>query len=263
MQPNVTVRLIVGNAVDGPTNMAMDEAILESVGAGESPPTARLYTFHPTCISVGRFQKTKGTMDYTALVRDGIDLVRRPSGGQAVLHADELTYCVVFGREHLENVGKRQMYRFIVPLLQRGLEKLGVRSNEPVSRRRGEYANPDCFASTGEYEIDDAGGRKLIGSAQMVSRSAILQHGSVPLSNAYRAIAKYLLYPPSDGELAPTSISEQRGAGVEFKDAQKAFAEAIHDTISAERGTFSESEKTRVIELYNTKYSRAEWNEKL
>ena len=88
-----TWRLIVDGEADGATNMALDEAILMDVVAGNSPPTLRFYAWSPPCLSLGRNQPL-GDVDLVSCHAAGVDVVRRPTGGRAILHTDELTYSV-------------------------------------------------------------------------------------------------------------------------------------------------------------------------
>ena len=87
-QNYATWRIINSPAADGATNMAIDESILETVRQGQSPPTLRLYTWKPACLSIGRFQRAARSVDRDALASLGYDFVRRPTGGRAVLHDD-------------------------------------------------------------------------------------------------------------------------------------------------------------------------------
>ena len=254
-----SVRLITQEPADGRWNMAVDEALLESVSSGASGPIVRLYGFEPATLSVGRFQPTAGTIDFDRLVADGLLFVRRPSGGQAVLHAEELTYAVILGKDHLAPFGKRQVYRFAAPLLLAGLAALGLTEAVSSPSQRGNPMNPDCFASTGEYEIDTGAGRKLVGSAQMITRSAVLQHGSIPLSRTNRLIARYLLAESGDPDHA-SSVSEEVGLPVDFSAAQRAFAAAIGHALRSTPGALSVEELARAEQLHLEKYMRDEWN---
>jgi lipoate-protein ligase A len=87
-------RLITSGYGDGPRNMAVDEAILEAVAAGESPPTLRFYAWQPPCVSLG-YRQPANVVDVERCAAAGWDVVRRPTGGRAILHVDELTYSVV------------------------------------------------------------------------------------------------------------------------------------------------------------------------
>src|SRR5690606_17704432 len=109
--------------VHGATNMALDHALLESVKAG-GPPVLRLYRWDPPTLSFGRNQPARGLYDHAAARARGIAFVRRPTGGQAVLHGDELTYAVVAS---IGALGKpREAYRRINGALVGGLRELGV-----------------------------------------------------------------------------------------------------------------------------------------
>jgi len=167
---------------DGVTNMAVDEAILEGVARGSSPPTLRVYAWKPPTVSTGHSQKASVELDLEACRKRGFGVVRRPTGGRAVLHAGELTYSVV-GRSGEAPLGGSiaETYQAIAGGLLLGLMELEVSAElAPVataSRGRGEVA-PPCFVSAGRYEVVVAG-RKLIGSAQRRVGAAVLQHGSL------------------------------------------------------------------------------------
>ena len=238
--------------------MAVDEALMESAGVPGASAAVRLYGFSPSTLSVGRFQRTAGVFDLDLLERDSIGFVRRPSGGQAVLHSNELTYSVTIGRHNLSGVGKRSVYRLIVPILLGGLARLAVPGRETEGGNASK--DPDCFAVAGEYEIDTDNGRKLIGSAQMVSRTSVLQHGSIPLDPSYRAISRYI----SGGAAGSgsSSLAEELHRKVPFSEAEEAFATVIRQTLKATDADLTVSEHKRAEELMVTQYGRDEWNRK-
>jgi lipoate-protein ligase A len=244
--------------------MAVDEALMESVGNSDSPATLRLYGFSPPTLSFGRFQRIKGKIRWEAIHRAGITVVRRPTGGQAVLHDQELTYSVALHRDHLQPFQKREIYRFIAELLLEGLMRLGVRGRS-TRKRSGDMHNPDCFSSTGEYEIASSTARKLIGSAQVVNRRASLQHGAIPLDMSYRRIDRYLTLNPADPVEEPSCLSAELGTAVSFAQVLKAFAEGF-DTALRDRGatlqtgSLTEPEYRRAEELRQNKYSGDAWN---
>jgi lipoate-protein ligase A len=254
--------------------MAVDEALL--LHAGDGRPTIRLYGFHPAAVSVGRLQRALDLPDGTpgvfrpeglaALRRDGLDLVRRPTGGQAVLHDHELTYAVVLGRRHFQPFGKRDIYRFVAGLLLRGLKQLGV-GGQSARARRGSLREPDCFQATGEYEIASEEQRKLVGSAQMLTREGSLQHGAIPLDGSYRRIADYLwpsgLARPRRGQ--PSSIGEELGRRVDFDEAREAFAAGFtaalrEQGVDLQPGEASDAERSTAEELLSRRYSQDSWN---
>ena len=258
------VRLLRQAPGPGQENMAIDEALLESVGRGDAPPTLRLYGFAPPTLSLGRFQKARELIDRELAAREGLTLVRRPTGGQAVLHDRELTYAVALAREHLEPFGKREVYRFIAELLLAGLEAAGIRARSN-SARLGSARNPDCFRSTGQYEIADERERKLIGSAQVLDRRAALQHGAIPLDGSYRRISRYLRASSAEEHGLPASLGEELGHEVDFQEAQEAFARGAarllaQRGLALEPGELLPVERERAAELLDQKYSRDAWN---
>lgn len=255
------VRLIQHSPGDGRYNMAVDEALLESVGVSGAAPVLRLYGFTPPALSVGRFQRTEGVIDFDRIDKDEVIFVRRPSGGQAVLHSDELTYSVIFAKHHFEAFTKRKIYSVIMPLLIAGLKKLGANKAHAVQKKKGNSQNPDCFASTSEYEIDGSIGRKLVGSAQMLTRTAVLQHGSIPLNDGNRNIARYLIAEPENSHL-PSSLHDETENEISFDRAQRTFAEAYGQTISVADSVLTDSEASCAARLLESKYMRDEWNRK-
>lgn len=175
--------------------MAVDEAILEGVDRGHSPPTLRVYAWEPPTVSTGHSQKASIELDLEACGRRGFGVVRRPTGGRAVLHAGELTYSVVGSSGEPPLGGSiAESYRAIANGLVLGLAELGVRAElaavATAPKGRGEAA-PPCFVSAGRFEIVVAG-RKLIGSAQRRSGAAVLQHGSLLTDGAHVQLADVL-----------------------------------------------------------------------
>ncbi|MBI4730987.1 MAG: hypothetical protein HY781_02470 [Chloroflexi bacterium] len=166
----------------GAWNMAVDEAILESAGRGDSLPTLRLYAWEPACLSLGYAQPVSD-VDMERLHARGWDLVRRPTGGRAVLHVDELTYSVSGPLGELRLAGTvLESYNRLAAALTEALRLLGlpVQVQEHV-KPTGRTTNPVCFELPSTYE-STGGGKKLVGSAQARGREGVLQHGSLPLT---------------------------------------------------------------------------------
>lgn len=172
----------------GAENMRLDTDRLLRCAAGETFGAIRVYWFEPACLSLGRMQPDTD-VNRDACARDGVDVVRRPSGGRAVLHEDEVTYAVVcraddpwFGGDVLTSCSR--IHRAVAAALAR----LGVPTSAHAAtahdRRamRGAAAGADCFARASVHELLDASGHKLVGSAQARRGRALLQHGSVLLS---------------------------------------------------------------------------------
>lgn len=174
-------RLILDGEHPGARNMAVDEALAEAVDAGHSAPVLRLYRWSPPCLSLG-FSQPFDAGDSVFCASHGVDVVRRPTGGRAVLHHLELTYAV------LAPLGKgpftrdlQTAYQGICRALVAGLATLGVPaevSGQPESDLiRPTQAIP-CFIGPAAGEVV-VGGRKLVGSAMRRVGNSILQHGSI------------------------------------------------------------------------------------
>jgi lipoate-protein ligase A len=263
-------RLILSPVADGAANMAMDEAILESVTAGTAPPTLRLYAWQPACLSIGYAQPV-GEVDEARLRSQGWGLVRRPTGGRAILHIDELTYAVVApsSNRHLEG-GVLASYRHLSQGLIAGLQNLGlepeVRDADPVSEEQ--RVDPVCFEVPSAYEITVAG-RKLIGSAQLRRQGGVLQHGSMPLTGDIGRICLALSFPDEATRLARIDRLRSRactiegllGHEVEWGEAAGAlrlgFCEALG--LWFEESEISEAEARRAAELVPERYAHPSW----
>jgi lipoate-protein ligase A len=176
-------RLLHTTPAVGAWNMAVDEAILESVAAGTSLPTLRLYSWEPPCLSLG-YAQAAGDVDLTLLNQAGWHLVRRPTGGRAILHADELTYSVIAPLKEPRVAGSvLESYSRLAQALLLALQILSLPAQTQLNSDPGNSTrntNPVCFEVPSNYEIL-VNGKKLIGSAQARRKAGILQHGSLPL----------------------------------------------------------------------------------
>jgi len=164
---------------DGAWNMAVDEWLMST--AAERPPTLRLYGWRLPTVSLGRNERWRRAVDPLRLARLRVRLVRRPTGGRAVLHHRELTYSVTAPAGRYPDLGLRleDTLDRIARALVLGLSQLGVaasvrRRSEPFGRQEGA-----CFASTTRFELVSEGAKR-VGSAQYRTPEAFLQHGSIP-----------------------------------------------------------------------------------
>ncbi|MBN1448847.1 MAG: lipoate--protein ligase family protein [Bacteroidetes bacterium] len=177
---------------NGAWNMRFDVQRAERLDAGTVGPLLRVYGWKPWCISLGRHQRID-EIDCERTAEAGFDIVRRPTGGRAILHAEELTYCVVMPSE---GRGIMDVYRQISEALTAGLKRLvpdiDIAKAQPNFQRL--YREPGgipCFSSSARYEIE-FGGKKLVGSAQRRIGSAVLQHGSILIGDAHLRLADLL-----------------------------------------------------------------------
>ena len=182
--------------------MAVDDALLAAVQEG-SAAVLRLYLWEPACLSFGRNQTTSGIYDRSRLEAAGIDTVRRPTGGLAVLHDRELTYSVAVPADLLG--GPRTTYETINRALVAGLRELGVAATlAPASQTqpRPHDLNP-CFHAPATGEVMAADG-KLVGSAQRCERRTILQHGSILVDGNQADLVAYQIRSSAVGEAGIT-----------------------------------------------------------
>ena len=181
----------------GAENMKYDEQLAQSLLASDHPFVVRVYGWQPPAISLGWHQNIE-EIDLEKCSREGIDVVRRPTGGRAILHSDEVTYSVAMVASQKSVLS---VYQQISEALVRGLRELGV----DVALEKSQphfpslYRSPSavaCFASVARYEIH-IGGRKLVGSAQRRftradGREVVLQHGSILLGDDHQRMVGFL-----------------------------------------------------------------------
>ena len=257
-------RLIQDAPGDGATNMAVDEAILRAMAEEKAGPTLRLYTWAPPCLSLGRGQPVDDA-DRGALRAVGYDLVRRPTGGRAILHIDEVTYSLIVPHDDPRVLGSVvESYRRLSGALIRGLEHLGVPDIEADQRvDAGAEEGPVCFEAPSDYEIT-AGGKKLVGSAQMRAQGVVLQHGSIPLQGDIGRICPLLAQHPDPDRVRVRATTVERAIGrrVDWREAAAAviagFGQALNLELSA--GNLSEREQATAERLRREKYGTETWN---
>jgi lipoate-protein ligase A len=259
-------RLLVDAPADGAWNMAVDEILLDGVAAGAAPPTLRFYEWMPACLSLGYFQPFD-VVDTVGCRRLGVDVVRRPTGGRAILHDRELTYSVALPGSLLgHDAGVLPSYYRISLALQDGLRRLGVQATlAPQSAARGPVAHgPVCFDRPSDHEIL-LQRRKLVGSAQMRRAGGILQHGSILVEPRIDKLAACLRLPDGlegieDGVvgLAEVGLTEPAPIAAAISDA---FAGRFG--VSLVPATLEPTELAAARALASSKYQSASWTQGL
>ncbi len=196
--PPATWRLLNTGSADGATNMAIDEAILTAVAEGKSPPTLRFFAWEPPCLSLG-YNQAIAEVDIARCQQAGVDIVRRPTGGRAILHTDELTYSIIAPQSEPRLVGGVvESYRRLSAGLVKGLHLLGVDvAQAGAGHAQDAEVSAACFDAPSAYEIT-ARGKKLMGSAQVRRKEAVLQHGTLPLQGDITRICHYLAVPSEE-----------------------------------------------------------------
>jgi len=269
-----TWRLLDSGLSDGATNMAIDEAILLSVAEDKSPPTLRFYGWQPPCVSVGYAQSLRDEIDLEACRRKGYDWVRRPTGGRAVLHIDELTYSVIAPLGEPRVAGDiLTSYRRLSTGVIAGLGLLGCEARQAAPGAAGDcptdpLGRPSaaCFDVPSPYEVM-AGGRKLVGSAQARRRRVVLQHGALPLEGDVARLCDVLALPGRERTMLQSELRSRAvtlegvlGRRVSYEEAVGAlamgFAQALNLTLRP--GELSSDERA-AIGLLREKHLRDEW----
>ena len=244
--------------------MAVDEAILESYLAPDSdalPPTLRLYGWNPPALSLGKSQASSDSCKRQVLRLQGIDLVRRPTGGLAVLHDRERTYAVIgaLRREPFAG-GVLETYRSVSAALEEAMRSLGV-SASASSEQRGvmpSSAGPSCFSLTSAHEIT-VGSRKLIGSAQLRRGRAFLQHGSILLESNLDQLGA-VLGGPVDRDTF-TDLTTALGHTVGSQELDQVLVEAFGRRFGVElpEGELTATERSRATQIRCWKHLSAAW----
>jgi lipoate-protein ligase A len=243
--------------------MAVDEAVLESYAAESAPaePTLRLYAWQPAALSLGRFQEAAGSHAPAFLRENGIDLVRRPTGGSAVLHEFECTYAVTGRlRDAPFPGGVLETYRSVAGALCMALRRIGVDAlahgpGEPGARRQTDAA---CFGTPSAHEIS-VGGSKLVGSAQLRRRGAFLQHGSILLRSDPERLARAIGIDQAPPHC--TDLTRELGNTPDASVVVGALVPAFEDGFSARMmpGRLTVRETKRATRLRSWKYLSTAW----
>jgi lipoyl(octanoyl) transferase len=266
-------RLLITPAARGAWNMALDESILEHIGCGESLPTLRLYAWEPACLSLG-YAQPFADVDMARLQERGWEVVRRATGGRAILHIDELTYSVIAPDDEPRVAGSvLESYNRLAQALLLAVKNLEL----PVEIKEGKtdgnsIPNPVCFEVPSAYEIT-VDGKKLIGSAQARKKEGVLQHGSLPLTGDLTRICQALVF-ESELDRANASarllaraatVESALGRGISWETAAQSFVQAFEAQLglSFEKGELSESESKRTNELVKEKYDHPLWTERV
>ncbi|MCE2490857.1 MAG: lipoate--protein ligase family protein [Anaerolineae bacterium] len=250
----------------GARNMAVDEALLIEM---HDSPVLRFYSWQPYCLSLGYGQRSS-LVDRQGLEERGYTLVRRPSGGGAILHAQEITWCLVLPATHPLAAGSiGEGYRRIALVMREALQSLGIAAtlqDGNVSRQ----ALPACFETPAAHELV-VDGRKLLGCARVQRRHATLQHASLPLAGDVAAISDALVY--KDALARDEAAVRLRKQAITLADALSEspvgagqVARAIVDAFRASHCLdFVESELTsaeeeRATALEAARYGNLDWN---
>jgi lipoate-protein ligase A len=234
----------------GSFNMKFDLRLAQQLQEEHSQSVLRIYGWNPAAISIGLNQQFED-FDLSKLREAGIDIVKRPTGGKAILHTHELTYSVVM---RLEQQTPKEIYRRINEGLLEGVRLLGIHAELTTADDnfrqiyREPYAVP-CFTSSAKCEIQ-VEGKKLIGSAQRRFDTTILQHGSLLLGPEHRNIVNYFSGSVNDIKsiieehllTRTTDVQAILGRTVSFEEAASAIKQGFTTALDIEFQEIREDE---------------------
>ena len=239
----------------GAENMARDSGLMDRAReTGES--VFSVYSWARPTLSFGRNQTARGHYDLSEIARRGIGLVRRPTGGRALLHHREVTYSVTSPVSPDETL--TDAYHRINRILLRGLGKLGVAARESTSTGPVQPGLLPCFAIPAEGELI-AGGSKLVGSAQVREDEALLQHGSILIENDQPLISELALDPPP-GEVPPAAtLAAALGRAPGIQEVAEAMFAALGEIETAPVLPIDESEISEYTSRHIAHYENELW----
>jgi lipoate-protein ligase A len=225
-------RLLIHPNLPGSRQMAIDEALYETVEPGKAP-VLRFYTWQSPTLSLGYFQDYKRVVQESFVVHNKIDVVRRITGGRAVLHQYEVTYSLAGSLENeFANQSLRETYRLIANALNLGLKNIGLDRpyvQSDASLDRTEHRLPQCFVSVSQFE-HSTGMKKIIGSAQKRSRDRFLQHGSILLDFDAHLQNGCIRNPDPDIERKVAPLNRILGRSFGFEEVVGCFHAAFEET---------------------------------
>ncbi len=246
----------------GARNMARDEAEARCAGPGIPVATLRLYGFEPPAVTLGRFQDLEGTVDPVLCAREGIDVVRRATGGLAILHLEDFTYSVVMRSSGGKVPGRRECFDDVARGIVAALGTLGVEAAQVEHGRRDEEGGPWCVEGITGVDIE-WNGKKICGSAQRVFAGGVLQHGSLFLRDTADVMARIGAggRSGSTGGARFAALDEAVGRAVSREEMSVAFREGFESEmrVSLETGSLTDAELELAEELERTKYAGKGW----
>ncbi len=240
MELELSLRLMPFEISDGPTNMACDEVLLES--ATEGVASLRFYGWSEATISLGYFQSCRSHLDDPLLA--DLPFVRRPSGGDALVHDQEVTYCLTLPR------GKEwqspHIWQGMHVVIAKALASLGANVESHPSRDSSAFEGPLCFHHFAQGDLLMQA-KKVVGSAQRKRRGAIMQHGGILLSQSR--------YTPS-----LPGICELSGRQISSEELINAITHVLDETWRLEQTAWTSEERSKIQSLRESKYATSNWN---
>lgn len=268
---NDTWGLLQSGSHDAAINMALDESLLLWHSRGEIPPTLRFYYWSKPTLSVGHFQKVDRGIDLDGIMRHGCQLVRRLTGGSAVLHDHELTYSVVVSeKKPYISPSIRMAYYELSKGIMAGFQQLGIHAEYSIPEEQFKQERSEvCFERPSDYEML-VDGKKISGHAQTRKQGVLLQHGSIPLTIDKDMMFDLFKFPSEKMRQRQrnafskkaVTIYEATGKPFSYAEVEHAFKVGVQKGLNVRLEPFELSARQweEVHELAETKYRSEDWN---
>lgn len=242
-------RIIKSRPFNAFMNMALDEVIADEISESKADPTIRFYTWEPSAVSVGYFQSVKQEVNEDNCIKEGIDIVRRRTGGGAVYHdkKGELTYTVI-GKQELFPEDIIESYKVICGSIIKGLKELNIESE---------------FKPINDVIVD---GKKISGNAQTRRKKTVLQHGTVLYNVDVEKMFSYLNVSREKVSDKLIKSVKKRVAGIldysnsSLNEVEEAMIKGFSESKEFYFGDYTENEIKLAERLAEEKYKTNEWN---
>lgn len=255
---------------DAATNMAIDEALLHFHSNKKLRPTIRFYGWRKPSLTVGHFQNVEKTINFPGIVKHDCDFVRRLTGGNAVLHDDELTYSIIVSEAH-PKIPKtvNQAYFVLGQGILQGYRNLGIEAEFSLPNIKNRDRSAVCFETPAIYELI-VDGKKLTGNAQTRKNGVLLQHGSIPLSFNTKMLFDLFAFSSEKNRIRQrekfykraVAINDITGKTHSYEEVKQAFLRGFEQGLSIQLQPYelSKEQWDYINYLSETKYRTKEWN---
>ena len=246
----------------GSWNMAVDDFMFHSLGE-EATTYLRFYRWENPTVSIGRSQTAEKVVNLDFCRQNGIEIVRRITGGKLVLHHKEVTYSVCSSDTEIFSLKLMDSYKLISEALNWGLQRMGIESHlakeTPSDYARGTMP---CFAQPARDEIE-MNGKKIIGSAQKRTGKKFIQHGSIPLEKQAEQLISVCRSGQKESIVRMTSLSEALGKNVDFDWVVEHFISGMSDYFSVRLTPriFSTKELDAIQKIQKERYDNPDWTD--
>ena len=256
--PEGTWRLIAEEAHEGSLNMALDEVAAETAADG-GPRTLRIYRWEPGTLSLG-YHQPADTVDWDYCEREGVPVVRRPTGGGGIYHdfSGDISYSIVVPAEEVPG-DLMETYELLLEPVLDALDRMGVPAT--VAERESDAIHePACYLRevhpAHDVVVDR---RKISGTAQHRTREAVVQHGSITFERrADRHLSCFADAPgPEAFAERVTSVREQ--AGIDRQEAVACLESALAEWAGADSGSWTDDELDRAGEITDEQFGSEAW----